>query len=374
MKSRPSGSKPSVVSAMNPTEFPFPSVSSTAFNSKALDMPFITDARHLPVPDMNMGKFLVIPYDDSAPALPQRNTKQEEAEPEAMQTRYHAPVQSHTSIKHRASCHRCGNLRKKNVLCSRCPHTFCQRCAEKMQEEHGMDVFNDGCPVCKDLCCCGKNRSLNCTHKYHCYKKCPLTKRNRQTPPDQYSPPAQMMLPNSGAPYYTNMMNMMTPPMHGLNTGYYPPQTAMFDNGPQALDTHTPISYKPYTEPEWPRPAEPQKAVGAAVVLGKHANVSSAEDTTSASEFEDLLEDESLQAFKRTRFDTSPSANTSSDEEFFINDTDADLLALLSEDDSFFVAMQALDAPANKQEQPSNNFAADGLSFSDEQLLSFLQF
>ena len=43
-------------------------------------------------------------------------------------------------IVHRASCHRCGNMRKKNVLCPRCPHIFCQKCSEKMVEEHGKKV------------------------------------------------------------------------------------------------------------------------------------------------------------------------------------------------------------------------------------------
>ncbi|TMW62298.1 hypothetical protein Poli38472_009791 [Pythium oligandrum] len=80
-------------------------------------------------------------------------------------------------MRHRASCHRCGNLRKKNVRCPKCPHIFCQKCAEKMLEEHGEGVFVEGCPVCKELCCCGKNRSMMCPRKFHCYKKCPATKR-----------------------------------------------------------------------------------------------------------------------------------------------------------------------------------------------------
>jgi hypothetical protein len=48
---------------------------------------------------------------------------------------------------HRASCHRCGNLRKKKTMCTRCPYVFCARCADKMIEEHGNDVFLNGCPV-----------------------------------------------------------------------------------------------------------------------------------------------------------------------------------------------------------------------------------
>lgn len=68
-------------------------------------------------------------------------------------------------VRHRASCHRCGNLRKKNVRCPQCPHIFCQKCAEKMLEEHGETIFVDGCPVCKEQCCCGKNRTILCTRK-----------------------------------------------------------------------------------------------------------------------------------------------------------------------------------------------------------------
>ena len=80
-------------------------------------------------------------------------------------------------IAHRASCHRCGNLRKKTMKCDRCPHVFCQKCGEKMIEEHGEKTFKDGCPVCNELCCCGVNRSVNCVRKFHCYKKCPAMKK-----------------------------------------------------------------------------------------------------------------------------------------------------------------------------------------------------
>ncbi|ETW05154.1 hypothetical protein H310_04161 [Aphanomyces invadans] len=89
------------------------------------------------------------------------------------------------SQRHRASCHRCGNLRKKNVRCLGCPHIFCQKCAEKMVEEHGAQTFIGGCPVCKELCCCGKNRSTVCRRKFHCYKKCPATKRCNLNSDDQ---------------------------------------------------------------------------------------------------------------------------------------------------------------------------------------------
>ena len=100
----------------------------------------------------------------------------------------------------RISCHRCGNIRKKRFYCSRapCPHVFCgrydicllsfncvinihynliqlNRCADKMKEDYGPDVFVSGCPVCLDLCCCS-NKSAACDRKNHCYRKCPASK------------------------------------------------------------------------------------------------------------------------------------------------------------------------------------------------------
>jgi hypothetical protein len=79
--------------------------------------------------------------------------------------------------EHRVSCHRCGNIRKRKLLCPRqsCPHIFCGRCADKMVEEHGEEVFADGCPVCQELCCCS-SKSLTCNRQNHCYRKCPSTK------------------------------------------------------------------------------------------------------------------------------------------------------------------------------------------------------
>lgn len=104
-----------------------------------------------------------------------------------------------TEDGHRASCHRCGNLRKRNVKCSECPHIFCQRCAEKVLVEWGPEELDDGCPVCKLHCCCqdhrGKGRKLDrrsysadhtptvppadtakCNRMFHCYKKCAAVK------------------------------------------------------------------------------------------------------------------------------------------------------------------------------------------------------
>lgn len=79
--------------------------------------------------------------------------------------------------QHRVSCHRCGNIRKRKVFCSRssCPHTFCGRCADKMKEDYGPAIFNVGCPVCQELCCCS-NKSNFCDRKNHCYRKCPASR------------------------------------------------------------------------------------------------------------------------------------------------------------------------------------------------------
>mmetsp|Transcript_34623 Transcript_34623/g.32986 ORF Transcript_34623/g.32986 Transcript_34623/m.32986 type:complete len:462 (-) Transcript_34623:358-1743(-) len=78
---------------------------------------------------------------------------------------------------HRVSCHRCGNLRRKIIVCERpqCPHIFCGRCADKMKSEYGADVFARGCPVCQELCCC-VHKSVDCDRKNHCYRKCPASK------------------------------------------------------------------------------------------------------------------------------------------------------------------------------------------------------
>jgi hypothetical protein len=70
----------------------------------------------------------------------------------------------------------------------RCPYIFCARCTDKLILEHGSDVFHGGCPgsfhcllihvtnilipvdeVCKELCCCGSNKSINCTRQVKRY-------------------------------------------------------------------------------------------------------------------------------------------------------------------------------------------------------------
>ena len=49
--------------------------------------------------------------------------------------------------EHRATCHRCGNMRKLCLQCCRCPYVFCKQCVTKMNDEHGDETFSDGCPV-----------------------------------------------------------------------------------------------------------------------------------------------------------------------------------------------------------------------------------
>ena len=48
-----------------------------------------------------------------------------------------------------------------------------------MREEHGQNVFDDGCPVCKELCCCA-NKTINCDRINHCYRKCPASKHSHK--------------------------------------------------------------------------------------------------------------------------------------------------------------------------------------------------
>jgi hypothetical protein len=44
-----------------------------------------------------------------------------------------------------------------------------------MKNEHGVDAFLRGCPVCQELCCC-VNKTVYCNRKNHCYRKCPASK------------------------------------------------------------------------------------------------------------------------------------------------------------------------------------------------------
>ena len=44
-----------------------------------------------------------------------------------------------------------------------------------MKAEHGIDAFLRGCPVCQELCCC-VNKTVYCSRKNHCYRKCPASK------------------------------------------------------------------------------------------------------------------------------------------------------------------------------------------------------
>ena len=44
-----------------------------------------------------------------------------------------------------------------------------------MRSEHGADAFLQGCPVCREICCC-VNKTVYCNRKNHCYRKCPASK------------------------------------------------------------------------------------------------------------------------------------------------------------------------------------------------------
>ena len=53
----------------------------------------------------------------------------------------------------RSACHRCGNVRKNQLECTSCPQVYCKNCTDMMIEEHGDDVYTDGCTKFKKKCC-----------------------------------------------------------------------------------------------------------------------------------------------------------------------------------------------------------------------------
>ena len=69
-----------------------------------------------------------------------------------------------------------------------------------MFEEHGTGVFDQGCVVCKEICCCGINRNEDCTRKFHCYKKCPAMKKIQKKRPKggANAPKAAALAGNAG--------------------------------------------------------------------------------------------------------------------------------------------------------------------------------
>ena len=100
----------------------------------------------------------------------------------ATQIQTHAMTSArYTVSEHRKSCHMCGNLRSRNVLCNRCVATFCANCATKSRSMHGNAAFDRGCPLCNNKCCCAGSRvrRFDCTLPHHCYKKCRTQKRAR---------------------------------------------------------------------------------------------------------------------------------------------------------------------------------------------------
>ena len=104
--------------------------------------------------------------------------------------------------RQRKSCHRCGNVRKEVPRCSSpvgCMYLYCNNCRKKVIEELSPSAFENGCPRCKGLCCCF-DKSLECTKKNHCYKKCPTTFGRRELPKKrkQTEPPRSLQLPFNG--------------------------------------------------------------------------------------------------------------------------------------------------------------------------------
>ena len=80
-------------------------------------------------------------------------------------------------VKRRSSCHRCGNMRRNPMHCinQHCPQIFCRKCSTRLIEIYGTAIFQKGCPVCMQVCCCS-NKSRACNRPFHCYRKCPASK------------------------------------------------------------------------------------------------------------------------------------------------------------------------------------------------------
>lgn len=88
----------------------------------------------------------------------------------------------------RKSCHRCGNIRKNCRKCQNCPHIVCKNCVLKMSAMYSESAFNaNSCPVCAFLCCCN-NKSSQCGNKFHCYRKCPVSRSSRKRLPPKTFP------------------------------------------------------------------------------------------------------------------------------------------------------------------------------------------
>lgn len=101
------------------------------------------------------------------------------------------PVVANTShYDTRKSCHSCGNIRKTFHRCPICPHIFCRNCTKRMMAMYGKSVFSSkSCPVCANLCCCA-HKSSDCSKKFHCYRKCPVSRAD--VPRSPQSLPAKL--------------------------------------------------------------------------------------------------------------------------------------------------------------------------------------
>lgn len=90
----------------------------------------------------------------------------------------------------RASCHRCGNIRKAILPCPNCPHITCLNCAAKLLQEFGPACFEKDCPTCRRQCCCFAPAEADaCDRHFHCYKRCPALKKQGLTGVEPAVPP-----------------------------------------------------------------------------------------------------------------------------------------------------------------------------------------
>ena len=152
-------------------------------------------------------------------------------EPRPVESKFHG---GQACIETRKSCHSCGNVRKSFHRCQICPQVFCRNCTKKMIAMYGKTIFSsESCPVCSLTCCCAQ-KSFKCAKKYHCYRKCPVSRadvpRNPQAalartaaaePPSDESPEQKLLLGykfdakqryGAGEYKHNNTVNPMAPP------------------------------------------------------------------------------------------------------------------------------------------------------------------
>ena len=93
---------------------------------------------------------------------------------------------SEANNKHLSACHRCGNVRKEKIECTKCIHVYCTRCHERMSQFYGIDAFIDG-SYGKRLTAGGENYGRNAIGKFIVAKKCPAAKLAAKFTPKRYN-------------------------------------------------------------------------------------------------------------------------------------------------------------------------------------------